>query len=236
MSLVHIAGLLYRDASGGEPLEGESTPASIDHYGLDELTRTFSMRPDLVEAFLRRYPVGTTDTEFPTITGMPARNPGMSVVSATPSKDRSWANVSLKLVGKMGTEPQEPLTKISEDEHEDTVQLQAIVEDSVLSVFVDYVAPSTRYEYCAKIRPTAPRYKDGALQVGDIRLIRKRGSVKFNGTDFGPLNTFSATEQRMGVFSRRQEGNWWVCSEEWKWVLIPSLIFFSKDLRTVIIT
>lgn len=236
MPLIRDNGLVYNgDTSFSETDEAQGVR---DDYGLDELTRVFVGRNSLLQEFLRRYPAGTPDTEFYNAPGRPPRNPGMAVVGV-PSFNigRAFSTVAFRLTGKLGTTPAEPLVRIVDGTHEDTVQVYAIIGEGAATaqVTLDYRAPSTTYEYWTQNRPDGPRYFDGALQLGEIKVIRKRGIAKFNGTDFGPLNTFCAVEQRMGEFQRSQEGKWWHCVEPWQWALVPSRTFFSPDLRTKII-
>ncbi len=230
MPLIHEGRLLYQGDSTFQ--ESESARAVIDDYGLDELTRTFTGRPSLVDEFIRRYPPGTPDTAFPTLSWMPPRNPGMTRIGAPAiDKARAWTSVTFQLAGKMGVTPSEPLTRKVDSWQEDTVQLQTVT----VQVIVDYKAPTTTYEWCSQTRPEQPRYANGALQVGQVEIIRKRGVASLNGTVFGPVNTFCVVEQRLNSFTREQVGTWWRCSESWMWVIVPQRTFFSPDQRTILI-
>lgn len=229
MATLHSGGLTYVGIIAFKQLEGATL--NVDDYGLDELTLSFGGPLPLLDEFLLRYPPGTSDAELPWEVGMPQRNPGMSIIGApNVVEGRAFGIVTYKLVGKAGQTPSEPLVRQSDSWREDTIQGQAVppaAPTTIVQLIFDYRGLTTTYEYCSNSRPDAPRFANGArtTQLG-IEIIRKRGLVKLNNQEFGPIDAALIPIQRMSAFEIQQNGKWWKCTEAWEWALVQQRTFF----------
>lgn len=228
MGFLHSGGLVYRgNVTSLQQLEGSTL--MIDDYGLDEETVSFGGVPTLLKDFLLRYPPGTPDSQFIREPGMPSRNPGMFVVGRpNVTVGRAFAIATFKLVGKAGETPAPPLVRQRDSWREDTIQGQsAPLPLTIVQLIFDYRALSTTYEYSSMTRPDAPQYENGVRATGlGIQIIRKRGVVKFNDTDFGPLDASLIPQQRLAQFEITQEGLWWSIVETWEWALVQQRTYF----------
>lgn len=186
-NLIYSSFLDYEEIDHSEP--------SIDDYGLDTMTRTYSGMTSMLGPFLGRWnspagvPLNTPDVQFP---GM------VAVGKPSIGRGRGFSTVTVNFTGKISNK--EPLVSIKDTWTENTAQITGSTgstgdanADFLFPISIDFFAGGATYEYCSATRPTSPRY-DGGASLNSIAI-----TTVGDGAD-GIINTATAHGLSVGDY------------------------------------